>query len=176
MVDNVKRSRAGFVLSMVVGAVVLVAICLQTWGVFSRNVLGASTSWIDDIQRANFIWLIWIGGALAYGARGLIGLDLVQSKFVNRPRTYHSITLMQTCLELVFAAVFTYLTFTIVSTQFHTGEVTVSIQLPLFIVNLGFFIGCAALLVFAIRKLVLAIRDIHSAATVDPNETIPKDV
>lgn len=175
MSDVIEESRITTALTYVLGTMVLVAITLQTWGVFSRNVLTSSTAWIDDIQRMNFIWLIWICGGLAYGGRGLIGLDLVQSKLVNRPRAYHIMTLVQTIIELAFSATFSYLAFRMLSTQFSSGESTSMLGIPLWFLNLGFLIGCLLLVGFGIRKLFRTIHDIRVFAPVDADETAPKE-
>lgn len=175
MSEAIKQSRTAAVLGYVLGFMVLVAITLQTWGVFSRNVLGSSTAWIDDIQRMNFIWLIWICGGLAYGGRGLIGLDLVQSKFVNRPRAYHALTTVQTLIELAFSSLFVYLAYQMLATQFRSGETTTVLTIPLWLLNLGFLIGCVLLFAFGIRKLLRAINDIRLLTPVDSDETAPKE-
>lgn len=159
----------------VMGGWVLFAICLQTWGVFSRNVLSRSTAWLDDLQRLNFIWLIWIGAALAYQGRGLISLDLVQSKLVGKVRAYHAMTLGKTVFELAFAGIFTYLSFQIIAKQAATQEVTTVLHLPLAVVNLGFCIGSALLFIFAVRKLIQSIHDIKVSTPVDVEETKPRE-
>jgi len=170
MARDVTEHRA---LAVLFGSWVLLAICLQTYAVFARNVLESSTAWIDDVQRLNFIWLIWICGALAYGGRGLVALDLVQSKFVRRPRLYHSFTLVLATIETLFGAAFSWLSVQLVMGQVQSGEASVALRLPLAIVNLGFAIGSALFLVFALRKMVLTIRRLLDATPVDEE---PQDV
>lgn len=159
------------VLAFVLGLWVLVAICLQTYGVFARNILGDSTVWLDDLQRLNFVWLIWICGALAYGGRGLIALDLVVSKFSDRPRLYHGYTLFLTFIELVFGAIFSWLAVELVLAQNRSGETTVGIAIPLWFITLGFAIGCVLIFLFAIRKSILTIRKFATAEPVEPQFT-----
>lgn len=171
MSEGTKQSRIATALGYLLGFMVLVAITLQTWGVFSRNVLGSSTAWVDDIQRMNFIWLIWICGGLAYGGRGLIGLDLVQAKFVDRPRAYHVLTAVQTLIELIFSATFVYLAYQMLATQFRSGETTTVLSIPLWLLNLGFGTGCVLLFAFGIRKLIRTITDIRLRTPVDSDET-----
>lgn len=155
------------ILTYVFGGWVFLVICLQTYSVFSRNVLNTSTMWIDDLQRLNFIWLIWICGALAYGGRGLIALDLVQSKLHKKPRVYHSMTMLLTLIELLFGAVFSWLSVSMIRFQFSSGETVPALEIPLALVNLGFAIGCVIILVFAIRKTIRVALDIYRATPVE---------
>lgn len=142
------------VVGLFFGLWVLVAICLQTWGVFSRNILNTSTAWIDDIQRLNFIWLIWILAAIAYGTRGLIRLDMLQTALTSRPRAYHGVSLGIAVCELIFGASFVFLSGQILRTHLNSGEATVSLSIPLWVLTLGFFLGSLLLAVFAARNVV----------------------
>lgn len=142
------------VVGLFFGLWVLVAICLQTWGVFSRNILNTSTAWIDDIQRLNFIWLIWVLAAIAYGTRGLIRLDMLQSALTARPRAYHGVSLGIAVCELIFGASFVFLSGQILRTHLNSGEATVSLSIPLWVLTLGFFLGSLLLAVFAARNVV----------------------
>lgn len=160
-------------LALLFGSWVLLAICLQTYAVFARNVLESSTTWVDDVQRLNFIWLIWICGALTYGGRGLVALDLVQSKLTRRPRLYHAFTLVLASVETVFTATFSWLSSQLVLAQVRSGESSVAIGLPLAVLNLGFAIGSVLFLLFALRKVVLTIQRLRRA---EPVEEPPQDV
>lgn len=158
------------VLAYFFGAWVLLAICLQTYGVFSRNVLAMSTVWVDDLQRLNFIWLIWICAALAYGGRGLVALDLVVSKFTGRPRIYYGITMALTLVEIGFGAVFASLSTQLVLSQQQSGETTVGLSIPLSILDLGFAIGCVLIFVFGVRKLILTTKHMIAATPVETDD------
>lgn len=161
---------------MVFGAWVLIAICLQTWGVFSRNIMGWSTAWLDDIQRLNFIWLIWILAAVAYGTRGLIRLDLLQTALTKRPRAYHSVSLAITAFEFVFSASLLVLGTRILSTHINSGELTVAISLPVWLLTLGFVLGCLLLMIFSLRNAVRETRQLVTNAPVHHEGEIAMDV
>lgn len=134
---------------------VLVAICLQTWGVLSRNVLNLSTAWLDDVQRLNFIWLIWILAALAYGTRGLIRLDLLQAKLSSHARAYHAVSLGIAIVELIFGLSLLLLSLRIIRTHLSSGETTVAISLPVWVLTAGFVLGCLLLTAFAFYNSLL---------------------
>lgn len=159
------------VVGLFFGLWVLVAICLQTWGVFSRNILNLSTAWIDDIQRLNFIWLIWILAAVAYGTRGLIRLDMLQTALAARPRAYHGVSLGIAMCELIFGASFVFLSGQILRTHLNSGEATVSLSIPLYVLTLGFFLGSLLLALFAARNVAReAVRWVENAPVEHENE------
>lgn len=159
------------VVGLFFGLWVLVAICLQTWGVFSRNILNLSTAWIDDIQRLNFIWLIWILAAVAYGTRGLIRLDMLQTALTARPRAYHGVSLGIAMCELIFGASFVFLSGQILRTHLNSGEATVSLSIPLYVLTLGFFLGSLLLALFAARNVAReAVRWVGNAPVEHENE------
>lgn len=159
------------VVGLFFGLWVLVAICLQTWGVFSRNILNLSTAWIDDIQRLNFIWLIWILAAVAYGTRGLIRLDMLQTALTARPRAYHGVSLGIAMCELIFGASFVFLSGQILRTHLNSGEATVSLSIPLYVLTLGFFLGSLLLALFAARNVAReAVRWVENAPVEHENE------
>lgn len=155
--DNMFVKKIKSALAYFFGLWVLVAICLQTWGVFSRNILSMSTAWVDDIQRMNFIWLIWVLAAFAYAGAGLISLDLIEVKLAHKPRAREILLLVQAVFELALGLFFAYLAFNIIKQQFIAGEVTSYLGIPLWIINLGMLIGCALLFVFSIRKVIVTI-------------------
>lgn len=172
------KSTRGFesIIAMVFGAWVLLAICLQTWGVLSRNVLNWSTAWLDDLQRFNFIWLIWILAAIAYGTRGLIKLDLLQSALVARPRAYHVVSLGIALIELVFGVGLLVLGARILSTHIASGETTVSIGAPVWVLTAGFVIGCALISLFALKNSITALRRLVAGGPVNHESEIAQEV
>ncbi|MCP3967957.1 MAG: TRAP transporter small permease [Lentisphaerae bacterium] len=45
------------------------------WGVFSRYLLGAQSSWTEELARVLLIWVAMLGGSLAYSLKGHLGVD-----------------------------------------------------------------------------------------------------
>lgn len=164
------------IVAMVFGSWVLLAICLQTWGVLSRNTLNWSTAWLDDIQRFNFIWLIWVLAAVAYGSRGLIKLDLLQSALVSRPRAYHAVSLGIALVELVFGASLLVLGGRILSTHLSSGETTVAIGAPVWTLTGGFVVGSALITLFALRGSARELRRLVAGSPVHHESEIAQEV
>lgn len=65
---------------IVIGAMALLVVDVL-WGVFSRHALGHQTRWTEEAARVLLIWVGLLGGAVAFGTRSHLGLDVVVSSF-----------------------------------------------------------------------------------------------
>ncbi len=135
------------------GFAVLVTICVVTYAVAVRP-LKIPAPWSNELVKSIFIWLVFIGSAAAYQSDSLIGLDLVEDMLAKKPGLQKALKLFQSIFALIFGVFMTVQTWKIVSTQISTGEPTPVLQMPLWLVNFGYFIGCALFAVFAVCKLI----------------------
>ncbi len=51
------------------------------WGVFTRYVMGEQAKWTEELARFLLVWVALIGGALAFGVKGHLGVDYFVEKF-----------------------------------------------------------------------------------------------
>jgi TRAP-type C4-dicarboxylate transport system permease small subunit len=51
------------------------------WGVFSRYVMGEQAKWTEELARFLLIWVSLLGGAVAFGTKGHLGVDFFVGKF-----------------------------------------------------------------------------------------------
>ena len=51
------------------------------WGVFSRYVMGEQTKWTEELARFLLVWVSLLGGAVAFGTKGHLGVDYFTGKF-----------------------------------------------------------------------------------------------
>ena len=49
------------------------------WGVITRYIFGEQAAWTEELARAVLVWVVLLGGAVAYGNKEHLGLDY----FVN---------------------------------------------------------------------------------------------
>ncbi len=141
------------ILQNIMGLAVLATICIVTYAVGAR-LMNVPVAWSDEVVRVIFIWLVFIGSAVAFYSDSLIGLDLLEEKLSKWPNWQKSLKVVQMLLALVFGVFMTLQTYTIVSTQFRSGETTPVMMLPLWLVNFGYFLGCVLFAFFAVRKLI----------------------
>lgn len=80
--DGVDKVRAALdrVLGWVVIAVVLLLVLDVCWGVITRYILGEQAKWTEELARFLLIWVALLGGALAFGRGGHLGVDFFVSK------------------------------------------------------------------------------------------------
>lgn len=140
----------------IIGAMVLATLLIANYGVFARFVLEMPVAWTDEILRALFIWLIFICSALAYSANALVGLELVEEKLKGKPFARQCLKIVQAILAIIFSAYCVYNGFLIVLKQFKSGETTPVVDLPLYLINLGFLIGASMILYMSVKKLRVA--------------------
>jgi len=50
------------------------------WGVFTRYALGQQAKWTEELARFLLVWVALLGGAVAFGIKGHLGVDY----FVNQ--------------------------------------------------------------------------------------------
>jgi TRAP-type C4-dicarboxylate transport system permease small subunit len=66
-----------FVLIVAVGLLVLDVV----WGVFTRYVMGEQAKWTEELARFLLVWVTLLGGAVAFGTKGHLGVDFFVLKF-----------------------------------------------------------------------------------------------
>lgn len=62
-----------------IGAVALLVFSV-CWGVFTRYVLRSQAEWTDELARFLLIWIALLGGAVAFGTKGHLGVDYFVGK------------------------------------------------------------------------------------------------
>jgi TRAP-type C4-dicarboxylate transport system permease small subunit len=73
------------------------------WGVFSRYILHAQSTWTDELATTLMIWVSLLGAALVYGEKGHLGVDY----FVGQldPVAQKLTEVAAHALVLIFAAI-----------------------------------------------------------------------
>ncbi|MGH8017111.1 MAG: TRAP transporter small permease [Opitutaceae bacterium] len=51
------------------------------WGVFSRYVMGAQSTWTDELSRYLLVWVSLLGSAVMFREHGHLGVDFFVAKF-----------------------------------------------------------------------------------------------
>ena len=71
-------------LTQVLNAALIAAVALLVfsvcWGVFTRYVLRSQAEWTDELARFLLIWIALLGGAVAFGTKGHLGVDYLVGK------------------------------------------------------------------------------------------------
>ena len=77
------------------------------WGVFTRYALGQQANWTEELARFLLIWISLLGGAVAFGTKGHLGVDYFVGKF--HPDARQTMAVVGHLIVLFFAgAIFLY--------------------------------------------------------------------
>ena len=139
------------------GAAVLCTILLVNFGVLTRFFL-ILASWTDEALQILIVWLVFIVSAIAFRVDGLISLELVEELLKKKPRAYKLLKLTQALLSIIFVFFMLTQTYSIMSSQYLTQELSPVMGFPLWIKNLGYFLGSVLFCVFGIWNLFDCLR------------------
>lgn len=109
MLDNLLKLKKWMttVLNLVLILAVLLLVLDVCWGVFSRFVIGEQTKWTEELARFLLVWVALLGGAVAFGTKGHLGVDYFVGKFDPEARKLMSI-ISQLIVLFFAAAIFVY--------------------------------------------------------------------
>ena len=88
------------------GALVVAVLLLVVdvvWGVFTRSIMGEQAKWTEELARFLLIWVSLLGGAVAFGTKGHLGVDYFVGLF--DPRAGKLMAVVVHCIVLFFAGV-----------------------------------------------------------------------
>ncbi|MDR1179226.1 MAG: TRAP transporter small permease subunit [Spirochaetales bacterium] len=150
---SIKFTKAARAVENCIGGLVVITVCLVTYGVAAR-MLNIAVAWTDELLRAIFIWIIFIAAAIAYKTGNLISFDFLEEIFSKHPIAEKALKLIQYASALIFSGFLSVQTFTIVSTQLRTSEFSPVLHIPLWLINLGCFIGSVLIFLFTLEKVL----------------------
>ena len=111
----------------------------------ARNVLIVSTPWVDELLKLLFVWIVFVGSALAFQNDELISLTLFLR---TRPRKKADkfqaafLKTFQYIIALGVSALIVTQMYTIITTQnMTTGEASTVMKYPLWVLNSGIMVG-----------------------------------
>jgi TRAP-type transport system small permease protein len=117
--------------------------------VIFRYVLNDSLIWAEELARYLFVWLTFLGSAIAL-RRGLhIGLDLLLNAFP--PKGRRALETLITCLICAFLGFVLYASVMVV--QVTMRQRSSALQIPMGLVYLAIPVGCSLMLLSSFRRL-----------------------
>lgn len=86
---------------------VLALVLDVTWGVITRYLMNEQASWTEELARFLLIWVSLLGGAVAFGTKGHLGVDYFVEKFHPEVRKLMAVAVHLTVLFFA-GAIFIY--------------------------------------------------------------------
>lgn len=141
-------------------AVLIVAVGLLVldvvWGVFTRYAMGAQAKWTEELARFLLVWVALLGGAVAFGTKGHLGVDFFVGKF--HPDARKLMAIVGHVIVLFFAgAVFLYGGIRVVADALAMEQMTPALGWKMGHVYLALPIAGVFMILFTVENLLEAI-------------------
>jgi TRAP-type C4-dicarboxylate transport system permease small subunit len=117
--------------------------------VFFRYILNDSLVWAEELARYLFVWLTFIGSALALKEGLHMGVDLLLSALPGKLKTMLEIVI--NCLIAAFLIFSIKAGITVV--QITMGNRSSALEIPMGFVYLAIPVGCSLMLLISCRKI-----------------------
>ncbi|MET3507604.1 TRAP transporter small permease [Halalkalibacter oceani] len=147
--------------SYVFGLTILFTVLLANYAVFNRYILKQSLPWSDELLRYMFVWIVFIGAAIVYKKDQLVDLTLVTD--FAKGKFALLLDLLRHLLTFLFIVMISYQSFIIMRGQMSTGEISAAMEIPVWIMTAGLLIGGCLWAVFAIFKILAALRRVFTS-------------
>ncbi|MYL36920.1 TRAP transporter small permease [Halobacillus litoralis] len=122
-----------------------------------RYVFSANTTWAEEFIRYVMIWITFIGAAVCFRRGMHVGVDFVLDLLKGKAKK--TLELFIAFASIVFMALLIWFSMELVSFTRQTGQITPSLQIPLYYVYLAIPVGAALSLFHLIGRVVDIIKD-----------------
>lgn len=149
--ENKKLTLIDYFIATMLAAIIIVVVCQVVW----RYLFNNSLSWTEEISRYMYVWVIFIGAAVAIKEGTHIGIDYFLQKFKDKGK--RRIDILLTVFTLLLLGYFEYYGIKFVIATNNTFSTALSIPLNIFVYS-AFPISCLLGMYFCIRRIVTNLR------------------
>lgn len=144
-------------LNIVLMIAVLLLVLDVVWGVFTRYVIGEQAKWTEELARFLLVWISLLGGAVAFGTKGHLGVDFFVGKFHMESRRFLAIVVH--LIVLFFAgAIFLSGGLQVVGDALAMEQVTPALGWKMGYVYLALPISGVFMVLYTLENLIETIR------------------
>ena len=123
------------------------------WGVFTRYAMGQQANWTEELARFLLVWVTLLGGAVAFGTKGHLGVDHFVGKLHVDARK--SMAVIGHLIVLFFAgAIFLYGGIRVVSDALAMEQMTPALGWKMGYVYLALPISGVFMVLYTIENLL----------------------
>ena len=130
--------------------VVMVVVCFLQ--VIARFILSISLSWSEALLCACLIWVACLAASVAFKRKSHLGVDFVTSLFP--PKLKKAVSLMTYLICIVFHVIIIYTTVKLIGRQIHTGQIIVSLKVPIALATAAIPVGFGLSIIRIIQVIV----------------------
>ena len=144
-------------ISRVLECILIVAVGLLVldviWGVFTRYVMGEQANWTEELARFLLVWVSLLGGAVAFGTKGHLGVDYFVGKL--HPDARKTMAVVSHLIVIFFAvAVFLVGGYCVVADALAVDQMTPALGWKMGYVYLALPIAGCFMVLFTIENLI----------------------
>ena len=149
-------SKLAKAMEIILGMAGVIMILIESYSVFCRNITHWSTPWVDEVLRLIFVWIVFVGAAIAFRTDELISLTLIEDgyKEKGKMKPYGILKLIQYVAALVMTAILAVQEWTTMLGQMATKEATAITGYPVWVKSFGILLGFVILVVLAVFKII----------------------
>jgi C4-dicarboxylate transporter DctQ subunit len=138
------------------GSLVVIGLGLILYGVFMRYVINSPQAWVEEISKYLVVWGVLLGGSLALRNKHHITVDLVYFKLNGIGQK--AVNIFANTVGLIFCIVYFNLSYQLVAKYLSSGQVSIDVGVPLWIVYMIMPISATMLGIRVIQNLVAALK------------------
>jgi TRAP-type C4-dicarboxylate transport system permease small subunit len=116
----------------------VVLVCAIVWGVLSRYVTEAPATWVEEVSRIAFAWVVFMGAAEAHRRSKHVGVDLITSFLPASLRWLLSLAATIYVAAYCFYVAWLGAWQTIARNSAHTSMLNIPLSVPFAGLALGF--------------------------------------
>lgn len=126
-------------------------------GVFSRHIMQHQVKWTEELARFLLIWVVLLGGAVAFGTKGHLGVDYFVEKFHSEAKK--TVEVVVHLLVLFFAvSIFIYGGGQVVKDALQMHETTPALGWMMGYVYLALPISGCFMVLYTLENLIETIK------------------
>ena len=135
---------------MIVVALLVLDVVL---GVFTRYALGEQVKWTEELARFLLIWVVLLGGAVAFGTKGHLGVDYFVGKL--HPEAQKMMAIIVHLIVLFFAvSIFIYGGSQVVNDAFQMEQTTPALHWMMGYVYLAIPVSGCFMILYTVENLI----------------------
>jgi len=127
------RDRVDKILQYILVTLMAINVLDVLWGVFTRYVMGAQSSWTEELARFLLIWIGILGAAWASGQNMHLSIDLFPNT-LNPARRRNLYKIIDVIIILFALSVMVIGGARLVYVTYILGQISAALQLPLAVV------------------------------------------
>lgn len=147
--------------------VLIVMCCLTMAQVISRYAFNNSLTWTEELARYLFCWLSWLGISLAARMNKHITIDMVVNLF-NGKKAFTVINILAEIITALICAVIFWEGVKLTQQMYLIRSVSPILRIPMGICYLSVVVGCCAMILRSIERIVGWIKRARQGYYEDP--------